>query len=78
MKNHVIYKKSQFYLHDDCDTLLVKLENIIHDYYISDIKCDIEKMEKDREILENAIKINDTKTMQYVLDNYSTLFKRYR
>jgi uncharacterized protein YerC len=68
----------QYYLKDDCDTLLCKLENIANDYYYYDKPCNIDKIESDIERLEMAISINDYKTMRSLLNNYMALFKRYR
>lgn len=75
---HTKHKGNKFYLVDDCDTLLCKLENIAHDYYMDDEKCDIDKIENDIGSLQNAIATNDTETMQGIFNEYSQLFKRYR
>lgn len=78
MITHTNYKGNKFYLNDDCDALLCKLENIADNYYLNDVICNIDKIELDIEKLENAIENNDINTMQNILDNYRNLFKRYR
>ena len=63
---------------DDCDTLLVKLQNKIDDYYYEGIKVDIDKLEEVADKLENAIDSNNKKLMRSILNSYSTMFKRYQ
>lgn len=73
------HKGNKFYLVDDCDTLVCKLGNTVHDHYVNDEKCDnIDKIENDIERLQDAIDTNNTGVMQELLNEYSQLFKRYR
>ena len=67
-----------FHLIDDIDTLICKLENIRHAYYIDNEPCNIDKVESDIEALQKAFEANDTATMQRYLNEYAPLFKRYR
>lgn len=72
-------KGINYYLRDDCDTLICKLENQIDDFYYNDTPVkSIDNLEYDLETLENAVSKWDYKTMQIMLDKYHTLFKRYR
>lgn len=69
----------QYNLIDDCDTLLVKLENITYDYYVNDIdRKNIDEIEKDEAALREAIEDCDYAVMKKMWNKYHTLFKRYR
>ena len=69
----------KYNLIDDCDTLLVKLENITYDYYVNDIdRKNIEEIEKDEAALREAIEDCDYAVMKKMWNKYHTLFKRYR
>lgn len=68
-----------FYLVDDCDTLICKLENRLNELYIAR-KFDIERidrLEKDLEELKTAMRENNKVILQQMLDRYHILFKRY-
>ena len=67
----------RFYLRDDCDTLLCKLQNIADDYYYNNNPCDIDKVEDAIDRLETAIDSNDIRTMQSIFNGFHVLFKRY-
>lgn len=68
----------KYNLIDDCDTLLVKLENITYDYYVNDIdRKNIDEIEKDEAALREAIENDDYAVMQTMWNKYHTLFKRY-
>lgn len=80
-KTYTKHKGNKFYLVDDCDTLICKLENTVHDHYhyIDGAKCgNIDIIENDIERLQDAIDTNNTGVMQELLNEYSQLFKRYR
>lgn len=69
----------KYNLIDDCDTLLVKLENITYDYYVNDIdRKNIDEIDKDETALREAIENDDYAVMQTMWNKYHTLFKRYR
>lgn len=71
----------KYYLSDDCDTLVCKLENSINEMYLDDTKYNetkIDNLEADLEKLQSAIECNNRTTMQAILNKYSNMFKRYR
>lgn len=64
-------------LRDDCDTLLCKLDNAAFESFMEGDYDRSEKLESERDRLEIAINRNDLETMQAILDNHRTMFKRY-
>lgn len=68
----------KYYVVDDADTLLCKLQNKADEFYLEDKPCNIDKIEADIEKLETAIAKNNIKTMDTMISEYQTLFKRYR
>ena len=76
MKSRTV-KGIKYYVIDDAQTLLCKLQNKVDAYYDGN-ECNIDKLEADIEILEKAISCNDITTMDTMISNYSSLFKRYR
>lgn len=71
----------KYYLSDDCDTLVCKLENSINEMYLDDTKYNetkIDNLESDLEKLQSAIEHNNRMSMQEILDKYHHCFKRYR
>lgn len=69
----------KYYLADDCDTLVCKLENALDDQYFGDKDLSkIDALEIDLSKLELAIECNNRTIMQYFLNKYSHWFKRYR
>lgn len=71
----------EFKLVDDCDTLTVKLKNILDDMYMDVIPYDASKVyeyETDLEYLERAIESGNNELMLTMLLKYHTMFKRYR
>ena len=68
----------KYNLVDDIDTLICKLQNKVDDFYINDVKCDIETIESDLKKLEIAFEEGNMGIMQKMLDKYHTLFERYR
>lgn len=79
-KHYTMINGHKFYLLDDCDALLCKLENIFYDYCMDDNVSYEKVVETEDEIkkLQNAINKNDVEVMQQMLNKYHTLFKRYR
>lgn len=70
-----------FNLVDDCDTLSVKLKNILDDMYMDVIPYDASKVyeyETDLVYLESAIQSGNNEPMLEILLKYHTMFKRYR
>lgn len=68
----------KYYLMDDCDTLICKLENAIHDCDDNGYYDKAEKLEEDLDKLNKAFNRCDRKVMQEMLDKYHSMFKRYR
>lgn len=70
----------KYYLSDDCDTLVCKLENALNDLYMdsNSDESKIDKLESDLEKLQSAIENNNRTSMQTILDKYHHWFKRYR
>lgn len=77
MKSRTV-KGIKYYVIDDAQTLLCKLQNKVDAYYYDGNECNIDKLEADIEILDKAISCNDITTMDTMISNYSSLFKRYR
>lgn len=67
-----------YHLHDDCDTLLCKLDNAAFESFMKGEYEKSEKLEEARDRLEVAINRRDRETMQAILEEYSGMFKRYR
>ena len=70
-----------FNLVDDCDTLSVKLKNILDDMYMDVIPYDASKVhvyETDLLQLERAIESSNNEGMLEILLKYHTMFRRYR
>ena len=78
MNAHLMVNGIKYYVTDDADTLLCKLQNKADDYYYDDKDCDIDKIEADIKVLERAIVQNDIKVMDRMVSEYHQLFKRYR
>ena len=74
------YNGSTFYLRDDCDTLICKLENKINDLEFNPgcDKCKLDKYYEDLDDLERAFVENDIKEMNRLMNEYHQWFKRYR
>ena len=68
----------KFYLRDDIDTLICKLQNIKDDYYYNNKSCNINKNEDDLKVLITAFEEDDVSTMKKLWNEYHMLFKRYR
>ena len=70
----------KYYLADDCDTLVCKLENELNDLYMdsNSDESKIDNLESDLEKLQSAIEHNNRVLMQVILDKYHHWFKRYR
>ena len=67
----------KFYLKDDCESLLCKLENAAYESFMEGDYARNERLEDDRDRLEDAINQNDASTMRELLEKYSYWFKRY-
>jgi len=77
-KRYTTYKGNKFYLIDDCETLLCKLKNIMHDCFMNSRFDKYVIFENDAKLLQEAISIKDVETMQNMINKYSQLFKRYK
>lgn len=72
MNTHRTVNGVRYHVVDDADTLLCKY------YYYDNMRCDIDNVESDIDVLEKAISENDIKTMDKMISEYHQLFKRYQ
>lgn len=75
-----IYNGNRFYLVDDCDTLIVKLENAIREEESKpDYDIDLlDRLDKYLDDLQRVMREGDYVTMERILNEHSYMFKRYR
>ena len=71
-----------FYLIDDCDTILCKLQNRIDEFYIEGVSDytieQIDQFETDTCKLQTAIQERDFRTLKHLHNKYQFALKRYQ